>query len=185
MPEPWLRTNRRILSLGFVLPTLLLIVGVAMFCLAPSTGLLSYLAWLGCFAIAGGVLTALALFHLTRVPRLAYQNGHLLVYLQSNDPIRVPIDVVECFILGQATSNLRSQDGKEVETSTIVVRLAEAAKQWHHRDVSRSLGRWCDGYIIIDGTWCEPIDQELMGQLNKRLVEKHRDVRAAAEASSS
>ena len=183
MLETWLRTNRRILSLGLVLPALISAAGVAMFYLAPQHGALSYLKWFGCFIFAAGIMTALGLFSLTRIPRLAFEDGHLLVYLQSAGPFRVPIEMVECFFMGQATSDFRSRGGKEVETATIVVRLAEAAKEWHHREVSGSLGHWCDGYIIIYGTWCEPIDQNLLRQLNQRLIEKHRELRTPTEAS--
>jgi hypothetical protein len=54
------------------------------------------------------------------------------------------------------------------------VRLAERARQWHHRPVRRALGRWCDGYIVIRGIWCEPISAELVHRMNAKLIETKR-----------
>ena len=42
---------------------------------------------------------------------------------------------------------MRGASGEELETSTIVVRLAEAAAEWRFREVKPALGAWCDGYI--------------------------------------
>ena len=117
--------------------------------------------------------------YLMRRPRLAYAQGCLLVYLRPGKPIRVPIDVVECFFLGQGPTllpnPLRGADHIE-ETSTIVIRLAESAEEWKHVDVKPAQGLWCDGYITIRGTWCERIDAALLQRLNQQLVEAHREV---------
>jgi len=113
--------------------------------------------------------------------RLAYEAGYLLVNLgATGGPIRVPIDVVECFFLGQGPTLLPrpflTHDAID-ETSTIIVRLAESASEWKHLDVKAALGLWCDGYITIRGTWCEPITVDLVRRLNHHLVDAHREAR--------
>jgi len=124
-------------------------------------------------ALFGGVL-----LRLLRQPRVAYEGGDLLVYLGLTEPLRVPIAVVECFFAGQAGAMIPDAQGREAEARTVIVRLAEAAKDWHHRDVKAAFGHWCEGYITIRGTWCEPITPELMKRLNHRLVEVHREQKA-------
>ena len=140
--EVWLRPNRRALALGLVPACLLLAAGLAAIAMA----------WLvvGWTLLAGGVYLAGVVVWAMRQPRLAYQDGQLLVYLGGPGPRRVPIDVVECFFLGQGPSMLPAtprDDDQQPETSTVVVRLAESAEAWKHIEVKRSLGHWCDGYI--------------------------------------
>lgn len=123
-------------------------------------------------------------------PRLSYRDGRLLVHLyRGRRAEAVPIEVVECFFLGQGPSllpkPLETSAGGGNEARTIVVRLAEAAKEWHHRDVRASLGQWCEGYIILRGTWTEPLTAELAKSLNHRLVQAHRSVRQAAQTTVS
>lgn len=87
--------------------------------------------------------------------------------------------------LGQGPSLLPQLIGfrKDVEeTSMIVIRLAESAEQWKHFDVKPALGLWCDGYITIRGTWCEPITSDLLKRLNDCLITAHRELRAQAKA---
>jgi hypothetical protein len=118
-------------------------------------------------------------------PRLSYANEQLYVRLRPGPPIQVPIEAVECFFLGQGPTLLPRAFGnreKVEETSTIVVRLAESADPWKHFDVKPALGLWCDGYITIRGTWCEPITKELLKRLNENLIAAHREVRAQSRA---
>ena len=116
-----------------------------------------------------------------RLPRLAYERGEMLVFLDSAQPTRVPIDIVECFFLGQGDSNLPKLAGREPETQNVVVRLAESAPDWKHRDVKPAFGHWCEGYITIRGAWCEPIHRDLMQRLNRRLAEIQRERKAAQQ----
>jgi hypothetical protein len=37
--------------------------------------------------------------------------------------------------------------------------------------VKPSLGTWCGGYVTIRGTWCEPLQPDLIRRLNRRLKE--------------
>ena len=120
-------------------------------------------------------------------PRVAYQQGELLLFLRTRRPIHLPVSVVECFFLGQTDSMLAAardaESGEEVaKTRAIVVRLAEAATDWHQRDVRPELGRWCDGYITIRGTWCEPMGPVLVKKMNSQLAAIHRQQRQEEKA---
>jgi hypothetical protein len=135
--------------------------------------------WLGLVAAGGSLASLVLLVTWWRRPRLAYFDGELEVYLTGRRPIRVPIEVVECFFKGQGPSLLPgfALGGRRLEAATLIVRLAERAVQWKHRDVRPWLGLWCEGYITIRGTCCEPLHGDLVARLNRRLVEIHRQTR--------
>lgn len=176
--EAWLKANRRALLLGMLLPIALLAAGVAGIGWGIAFG---YFWAMGLF----GLPVVAAIWLLTNLvsimgrPRIAYESGQLLVYLDFLRPTRVPIDIVECFFLGQGPSSLPKLNGREPETQNVVIRLAESATDWKHRDVRPVLGHWCEGYITIRGSWCEPITPALMRRLNQRLAEAHREQQAA------
>jgi len=175
MPEVWLSTNRRALALGMVLPALIL---------AGSLGGLIWSVvtqrhWAMSLALLSAVLLALwmlgELLYALWQPRLAYDRRELLVFLEPTRPTRVPIEIVECFFLGQGPSELPRLKGREPETQNVIVRLAESAADWKHRDVKPAIGHWCEGYITLRGSWCEPITPAIMQRLNHRLAELHRE----------
>ena len=177
MPEVWLRPNRRALWLGMLLPGMLLGAGAWLLAVSLSAGLWFGWTLVAAVALLAGVAIGLQLLYWMWIPRLAYEDRHLLVYLDSAAPTRVPIEIVECFFLGQGASELPKLEGKEPETANVIVRLAESAKDWRHRDVRPTLGHWCEGYITLNGAWCEPIDGEALKRLNQRLVAAHRKQR--------
>ena len=98
-------------------------------------------------------------------------------------PIRVPIEVVECFFLGQGPADIPAADS-ELQATNVIVRLAEVATQWHRVRVTRSLGHWCDGYITVRGMWCEPLDVKLVNRMNKRLAEAKKQRGGPSGATS-
>ncbi|MEX2120108.1 MAG: hypothetical protein WD847_10985 [Pirellulales bacterium] len=177
--ETWLRSNTRIMWLGTLpaaggtLAGLLLVWNAG-----PSA-----LGWLA--RIAGGLLLVISLGGLAWLvrqllrPRLAYEAGHLLVYLRPQ-PLKVPIELVEGFLLGQGPSFLPGKRHRLTETSTLVIRLAERAGEWARIDVPPAMGSWCNHYVTIRGTWCEPLSVELAARLNARLagVQQQLDRRA-------
>jgi hypothetical protein len=171
--EIWLRPNRRALATGLVVPA-----GLAL--LAAGVLLAGGSHW-GTWTVAG-LLLALALLaawawrNLDQTPRLAYEDGQLLVYLTPWKPYQVPVDRVECFFAGRAPTGLPLPAGppESVKTWSVVVRLAEAAQEWHERPVLAAWGEWKEGYITIRGTWCEPLDPEVLKKLNQRLSHAHR-----------
>lgn len=174
--ETWLRPNYRPIYVALILPAAGLLVGIA---LAFGAFLAAGPTWI----IGLGIITALAsiagigsLVRMLYVPRLGYVTGELHVSLGSRQPIAVPINAVECFFLGQGPAMLTANESESnsAETTNVVVRLSEAAEEWKHRTVRPEYGHWCDGYIVIRGTWCEPIQPDLLKRLNQRLVEVHR-----------
>jgi hypothetical protein len=118
-------------------------------------------------------------------PRIAYEPGELLVFVEMHRATRVPIEIVECFFLGQGPSELPKLAGREAETANVVVRLAEAASEWKHREIKPAFGQWCEGYITIRGAWCEPINRDLLQRLNHRLAEVQRECKAAQARDSA
>ncbi len=175
----WLRPNKRALSLGMIPPGLLTLTGAILaiaydFAAARITG--------GLIAAVGASLLLYLAWQMG-VPRLACEAGQLLVYLRGGRPIRVPLEIVECFLLGQAPTLLPGKQHEHVETSSVVIRLSETAADWRHRDVKPALGKWCDGYITLRGTWCEPLDVRTVNRLNAQLAEAHRALKDAQVAS--
>ena len=173
MQETWLRTNRRILLLGMILPGVLVLGGLIVAATTQATAI-AWLSYLG-FAVsaAGLVLFGMLVPQMTR-PRLAYSKGEVLVYLRSGRPFRVPVENVECFFLGAGVGQLPGVAGKEIPLRNLVMRLAEKATDYQHREVKPAFGRWADGYVILHGAWCEPLNLEVVRRLNARLAEVQR-----------
>lgn len=174
MTESWLRTNRRLFLAAAVAAfgAGLLVAMVA----AAVTSLVSPVAarWVLIALVAAAWVLFVGSVWWGRRPRLAYANGQLLVNLRPGSYIRVPIELIECFLMGQGPSFLPGQRYAETATSTVVVRLRPQAEEWSHVDVDPRYGSWCDSHIIIRGTWCEPINVPLVQRLNDRLVEVQR-----------
>jgi hypothetical protein len=172
--ETWLRTNSRAMWFGMALPAAFLVVGGLLLFGLPGQEPPLPARVLGGALAAFGLLLAAGMLAQLRRPRLAYRDGQLLVGLTSGPAIQVPIEVVECFWLGQAPSLLPGKRHKHTETASLVIRLAESAHEWHHQEVKPQLGAWCEGYITIRGTWCEPLSIDLVNRLNARLAEVNR-----------
>jgi hypothetical protein len=180
MSEVWLRTNPRPYVPAALLCALAATAGGAV--ALDITGL-GWPAWL---RIAGGALAAVnvlalgGLIWVMRRPRLAYADGHLLVQVRHGRATRVPLKAVECFLLGQGPAYLSRRRERDSQVSTVVVRLSPKAEEFAHREVDPRLGAWCDSHITLRGTWCEPIDVDLVKRLNKRLGEVNRQRKAEA-----
>ena len=183
MPETWLHTNRRALWFAVVVFAAVTLAGLAIVVTSIVRELHGIALALGIGVSLVGFFLTLNLLYWMRVPRLAYENGELLVYLRGPSPIRLPIDVVEVFFLGQGSSTLPRQGGRETETSNVVVRLAEAEPRWKQLDVDRRLGRWCESYITLYGAWCEQLTEKQMAQLNQRLIAAHREQKQRKESA--
>lgn len=174
-PETWLRTNRRALLVALVVALLVVGAGISAVAISPRFWFGNALAVVGWGAVGGAGVFAVMLLYQMTLPRLAYHDGYLLVYLQSAQPTRVPIEIVELFFAGQGVSHLPAAEEGPTKSRTVVVRLAEAATDWHFRDVKPDWGEWREGYIIVRGTWCEPLTAEVLKSLNRRLREVHRE----------
>lgn len=173
-PEVWLRTNRRAFVFGMVGPAICLAIGGGLILF----GQLSGVEWargvgLGVAAIAGALLLLLG-FQILR-PRVARQGNSLLLYLRPGTAIRVPLEFVEGFLLGQGPSFLRADQPDATVASTIVIRLADRAKDFAQRDVHSALGSWCNHYVTIRGVWCEPLSLEVVNRLNATLAKAQKE----------
>ncbi|MFC1758123.1 hypothetical protein ACFL2H_05060 [Planctomycetota bacterium] len=166
----WLRTNRRACGVLLACTGVLVVAGGL---LLLRNGWWTVVGWL--FAVIGFFGAAFVLREIIR-PRLGCDGTHLLAFVGGWRPIRVPLEFVEVFFLGQGPSKLPRRMGASLENSTIVVRLAEAAKEWHKRDTNVRLAHWCEGYITLRGVWCEPISTETIRRLNGTLVETKRNL---------
>jgi hypothetical protein len=169
MKQVWLRTNRRVLLLPVVAFALLEIVGFAAIFDPWDIGWASRGPGIALVIIAN--LAIVAAIVLSRLPRVAYADGNVLFYIRLGRPAAVPIDVVECFLMGEGPVLLPGERYSKTVASTVVARLAERAEDWQHGDFHPLLAAWCDGYITIRGTWCEPLSVDVVQRMNRLLYE--------------
>ena len=169
MREIWLRPNRRALWFGTVPPALLFLIGAWLF-FGIEQPIALWRLWVGLGMMSVGITLAAGLIGQMRRPRIAYCDGQVLFDLRSSSPIAVPVEHVEAFFLGQGPLALPGA-AQEGATMNLVARISQRAPEWSHQEVKPALGRWCDGYVTIRGTWCEPLHGELIRRLNHRLRE--------------
>ena len=75
------------------------------------------------------------------------------------------------FLARSGSDHATRQENARGEAAAIVIRIADAAPESRHQDVKPQLGKWCEGYVTIRGTWCEPLSIDLTNRLNHRLAE--------------
>ncbi len=169
MCETWLQPNRRAVLFGMLLPGIagLLGLAIAVGWLGPTRFTIWRIGGALVLSVAGLVLLGLC-GQLYR-PRVSHDNGQIMFNLRGGSPIRVPIEVVEAFLLGQGPTMMSGRQNDRQITRTVVVRLAESATDWARIDVNPRLASWCDGYITIRGTWCEPLNIQVVNRLNRLL----------------
>jgi hypothetical protein len=178
--ETWLRPNQRALWFGMIVPSVGTAVG-AWLVLATEGPVAAWRMWLGTgLLVVFGFIASALLVHMRR-PRIAYRDGEVLFFLGSASPIAVPAEIVEAFFIGQQPLNLPGRPPGRHATMNLVARLTQRATDWSRRDVKPALGRWCDGYVTIRGTWCEPINGELIRRLNHRLREVNEETKSMKE----
>ncbi|GIW93642.1 MAG: hypothetical protein KatS3mg110_1683 [Pirellulaceae bacterium] len=173
-----LRCNRRAVAAAGILPLLLAALGVV-FCVIGR----SWWLWAaGTFLVGLALLVLVSLVVVWRTPLLVLDDRMLVVRMNWAVPEKIPIECVECFFLGEGQTELPASAGRTAKTRTVVVRLAEAARAHQERPVPHWLGRWKDGYITINGAWCEPITCQLLTAFNERLREVQRRRRTESTA---
>jgi hypothetical protein len=180
MDEIWLRGNRRAVVLGFM-PVLLLtaILLAALLGIGVGREIVG-----GLLVVALAALTA-GIVYFWRRPVIAYRDGEVMFNLRRGQPIGVPVMAVEAFFLGQGPAFLPPVDGKEPETVNLIARLSQRYPELEYAEVHRSLGQWCHHYVVIRGTWCEPLNNDIIRRLNRRLRELHEGLAGATTATTS
>jgi hypothetical protein len=169
MQEIWLGPNRRALWFGCAAPLVVVAIGAW---LLFGTVTRDHRAWqtLGAVFLAGGLAVCGYLLVQIRRPRVALRERDVLFYLRRGGPIAVPVEYVEAFFLGQSDTPLPGSLGRQ-QTANLVARISQRAADWQRQEVNPSLGSWCNGYVTIRGTWCEPLGNDVIRRLNRRLKE--------------
>lgn len=134
---------------------------------AASSIWLSVLGW----ALFGlSCLLELSLVTQMLRPRVSFEAGSVLFNLRSGSPIAVPVELVEAFFLGQGPTSLPGARQGDA-TVNLVARISQRDPSYASREVKPALGAWCEHYVTMRGTWCEPLNGELIRRLNHRLRE--------------
>jgi len=175
MREVWIRPNRRAMLCGCAPPLVLAALGTWL-ALGMEGQSSSWPRWLGILMIVTGVAVITALLRHVFRPRIAYRDGHVWFYLNSGEPFAVPVHIVESFFVGQGSATLPGGIQNRRQTANLVARLSQRETDWARRDVKPALGKWCDGYVTINGTWCEPLNDVILRRLNRRLHEVKQQV---------
>ena len=85
----------------------------------------------------------------------------------------VPVELVEAFFIGQGPLMLPGAPQHDVERESGGPHFAARSELCRARSEAGAR-RWCDSYVTIRGTWCEPLNGELVRRLNRRLREVYR-----------
>ncbi len=171
MTEIWLRSNRRIIAMALLPGVLICGAALALLNITAVPGLRFFAVGA---LIAGMFLIGVVIRQLLR-PRVGFADGKVLFYLRAGEPIDVPVQVVEAFFLGQGPAYLPGASEDSEETVNLVARISQKAEEWQRLEVKPALGRWCEGYVTIRGTWCEPLTNDVIRRLNRRLSEVSRE----------
>ena len=163
--EVWLRPNRR--------PAL--IAAAAILLLSGAIAALPRVAaWIRISFVAVAGFAAVIVLYQGGRPRIARRGAELLFRLGGN-PTAVPLEIVEAFFLGQGPAQLPGRVGERLESVNLLARLSQKRDQWL-RHVNPRLGSWCDGYITIRGTSCEPLSVDVAHRLNRLLAEAKQEL---------
>lgn len=175
MREIWLRANTRLFWPPAVVATVLLLAGTIIVVIGAQQSRTALLM-LGIVNIVASVAVGITAVQ-ARSPRIRYQDKKLLLGLGEPRPVSVPIDIVECFLMGRGPSFLPGQKHENTETITFIVRLRETDERYAQREINRRLGTWCGHHVTLRGTWCEPLSVELVTRLNERLASAQREAK--------
>lgn len=169
MREVWVRGNRRAILFGCILPIVLLIVGGALL-LRRTAEVASISAIFGGALVGGGAIILAIMINELRRPRIAYSRGQVLFYVRRGAPAEVPVEIVEGFLIGQGPAELPVMS-QQPKAMNLVVRLSQRHTEWAEQPVKAAIAKWCGGYVTLRGAWCEPLDNEVVRRLNRRLKE--------------
>lgn len=183
MSETWLQANRRVFLLPIAAGALLLVGGVigAIVFRGSGESLRPLMFWICLLAATFGGVAALALTAIVRIPRIAYADGLVKFFVRFGPPVEVPVENVEAFLIGRGPIFFTDDRRETKETTTLLVRIAERAHDYHNVTTAPLLAAWCGNQATIRGTWTEPLGLELVNRLNQRL----HDVKLARTAAAT
>ena len=167
--ETWLSPNRRVLILALVPAILLAAIGALVY----QQFTMTIVRWTGGGLTVLGLLLAGGLLRQMRRPRISYYDQKVWFHLRAGLPLGVPAEVVEAFFLGQGPAHLPGESTASVNTVNLVARLSQRAPEWAEQNVKAALGNWSDSYVTIRGAWCEPLNNDVVRRLNRRLKQVH------------
>jgi hypothetical protein len=154
---------------GFIVPLLLIALGTWIFLHSVQEHQLVWRA-VGMAIAMFGAGVWISLLSQLRRPRIAFHDGIVKFYLRNGPPISVPVHIVESFFAGQSDAHLPGFE-KQPQSANLIARLARRNTEWAEQTVKPALGKWSDSYVIIRGTWCEPLNAEVIRRINRRLKE--------------
>lgn len=129
--------------------------------------------------LAAAIVAVGVAFRMWNAPRICYDRTHVVLRFPDASVFRIPLEAVECFFLGAAKYQRCGADPRE--SIAVVVRLADRAREWKQRDLPADYGEWKEGYVTLDGTWCEPIAEAKVLELNRWLVEAKKRTTATGK----
>jgi hypothetical protein len=182
MTEVWLQANRRsgLWPLAFGLVSAAGMLTASAF--VPDDGVIRPILWL---VAATDMLAAFALAYLSNLPRLAFDGRSLLMRIRNGSPIRVPIELVEAFLIGKGPAYLTGKDDYKTEARTLIIRISERAPEFEKLETNLRLAAWCGHYVTIRGTFTEPLDVEVVNRLNQRLYDAQQSLKSSATAAAT
>lgn len=161
----WVRTNPRPFLAALCAVAL---VSVGLVLVAAFAWNVIWLRWVLGTLIFVSLAYSVWLVWQARLPRVGLKDEKLLLFLTASRAIPVPLEHVECFLLGQGPTFLGKSKS---ETATLSIRIAERATEFQQQNVLRFLASWCNGYVTIRGTWTEPLTVDLVRRLNSQLAD--------------
>lgn len=173
MREVWLKSNSRALLMS-ILPVAL--VETFALLVAVLGGFVfdnPVLMWCGGLVWVVSSIVLVGLVLQWSQPRIARDGEYVLLFVRGGLPVRVPLNLVEGFLLGQGPTMLAGPS-HELETANLVIKLADKAEEFQKVEVKSTIASWCNSYVTIRGTWCEPLSVEIVNRLNMRLYEAKR-----------
>lgn len=173
--EVWLRGNVRPVLAAAGGVAVIAVALVALFAALPVPAV----AWLVAGAMIGLVMISLVtLGYAAAQPRLVWRGDRLMVRVSPAAVATVPLEVVECFFAGSnpldASGAPTCGEHAAFRVGTLVVRIAERAHDYRSGKTFRPWVVWEDGYLVIDGRWCEPLSPAKARDLGGRLAAAKR-----------
>jgi hypothetical protein len=128
-------------------------------------------------AAAVGVACGMLLWWASAGARVFREGDRLFVRSGQWHPVSLPLRAVECFFRGRASGPTELGPADALQVESLILRIAEREQEWQSGELAPVFGKWCGGYITLNGLWCEPLSPEKLIELNRELVQAKRSLR--------